>query len=192
MPEDATQPKPSKPARDAGHMPISEEMDSAKRTLPPALPVVIVIAVLAVIVGVVNYTMRAKPGASGAITSVYASESPDKSSTMVLIDVRVNNIGNKGMWVREIKAQLKTDQGEWSDDAASPLDFARYFQAFPSLAAHQSAPLKPETKIAPGGLAEGMVLVSFPVGKDKFDQRKSLTVTLESYDRRPMVIAEKQ
>ena len=189
MPEEATKPKPSKPVRDAGHLPISEEMDSAKWTLPPVMPVVMVLAVLAVIVGAVSYRMRAKPGASGAITGVYAAELPDKSSTMVLMQVRVSNIGDKPLWVREIKAQLKTDQGEWSDDAASPLDFARYFQAFPSLAAHQSAPLKPETKIAPGGLAEGMVLVSFPVGKDKFDQRKSLTVTLESYDRRPMVIA---
>ncbi|MGC2321878.1 MAG: hypothetical protein WA463_04530 [Terriglobales bacterium] len=192
MPEEATKPKPSKPVRDAGHLPITEEMDSAKWTLPPVMPVVIVLAVLAVIVGAVSYRMRAKPGAAGAITSVYAAELPDKSSTMVLIDVRVNNIGNQPLWLREIKSQLKTDQGEWSDDAASPLDFARYFQAFPSLAAHQSTPLKPETKIAPGGLAEGMVLVSFPVGKDKFDQRKSLTVTLESYDRRPMIIAEKQ
>lgn len=192
MPDEATKPKTSKPAPDAGHIPITEEMDSAKWTLPPAMPVVIVLAVLAVIVGVASYLMRAKPAASGAITSVYAAELPDKSSTMVLIEVRVNNIGNKAMWLREIKAQLKTDQGEWTDDAASTVDFARYFQAFPALSEHQSPPLKPETKIAPGGLAEGMVLVSFPVGKDGFDKRKSLTVTLESYDRRPMVIAEKQ
>jgi len=192
MPEEAAKPRPSKPAPDAGHVPITEEMDSAKRTLPPALPVLIVVAVLAVIVAVVNHSMRTKPGASGAITSVYAAESADKSSTMVLIDVHVGNIANKPMWVREIKAQLKTEQGEWSDDAASPVDFPRYFQAFPGLAAHESPPLKPETKIAPGGQAEGMVLVAFPVNKDAFDKRQSLTVTLESYDRQPMVIAEKQ
>jgi hypothetical protein len=192
MPEGTTKPKPNAPARDAGHIPITEEMDSAKWTLPPVMPVVIVLAVLAVIVGVASYLMRTKPGASGAITAVYAAEMPDKSSTMVLVQVRVNNIGNKPMWVREIKAQLKTDQGEWTDDTASPLDFARYFQAFPALSEHQSPPLKPETKIAPGGQAEGMVLVSFPVSKDGFDKRKSLTVTLENYDRQPLVIAEKQ
>jgi len=190
MPEEATQPKPSAP-RSAGHLPISEEMDSARRTLPPAVPVVIVLIVLAGVVAFVNHRMRPKPGASGAITGVYAAEAPDKSSTMVLINVRVSNIADKQMWLREIKAQLKTDQGEWSDDAASPLDFARYFQAFPSLAAHQTEPLKLETKIAPGGEAEGTVLVSFPISQEKFDRRQSLSVTLECYDRRPMVMVEK-
>jgi hypothetical protein len=189
MAEESAKTNPSSP-RSAGHMPISEEMDSPRRTLPPILPVVIVLVVIGVIVAIVNHKMQTKPGASGALTGVYAAEAADKSSTMVLIQVRVSNIGNTTMWVRDIKAQLKTDQGELSDDAASPLDFARYFQAFPALASHQSEPLKPETKIAPGGQAEGMVLVSFPVSKDKFDQRKSLSVILESYDRRPMVIAE--
>jgi hypothetical protein len=192
MPEEPTKPKATPPAPDAGHIPITEEMDSAKWTLPPALPVVIVLVVLAVIVVAGAHLMRPKPGASGVMTGVYAAESPDKSSTMVLMQVSVSNIGNKPMWVREINAQLKTDQGDWTDNAASPVDFARYFQAFPALAQHQSPPLKPETKIAPGGQAEGMVLVSFPVSKDAFDKRKSLTVTLENYDRRPMVIAEKR
>jgi hypothetical protein len=192
MPDEAAKPKPTQPAPDAGHIPITEEMDSAKWTLPPAMPVAIVLVVLAAIVGVGAYLLRAKPGASGAITGVYAAETPDKSSTMVLMQVSVSNIGNKLMWVREIKAQLKTDQGEWTDDAASPVDFARYFKALPALALHETPPLKPETKIAPGDQAEGMVLVSFPVAKDAFDKRKSLAVTLENYDRRPMVIAEKQ
>ncbi len=192
MPEEPTKPKTSQPAPDAGHIPITEEMDSAKWTLPPVLPVVLVLAVLAAIVVVGAHLMRPRPGASGAITAVYGSESPDKSSTMVLVQVSVTNIGSKPMWVREIKAQLKTDQGEWTDDAASPVDFARYFQACPALGPHQSPPLKPESKIAPGGKAEGMVLVLFPVAKDAFDKRKSLTVTLENYDRRPLVVAEKQ
>ena len=185
-------PKSTPPAPDAGHIPITEEMDSAKWTLPPVLPVVIVLTGLALIVGLAAYLLRAKPGASGAITGVYAAESPDKSSSMVLLQVKVANIGDKPLWVRNIKAQLKTDQGEWSDDAASPVDFARYFQAFPALGEHQSPPLKPETKITPGGQAEGMVLVSFPVSKDVFDKRKSLAVALENYDRRPLVIAEKR
>ncbi|HYY68452.1 MAG TPA: hypothetical protein VE734_01865 [Terriglobales bacterium] len=190
MAEPATKARGDQP--NAGHIPITEEMDSAKWTLPPLMPVVIVVAALAVIVGMAAYLLRAKPGASGAIAGVYAAELSDKSSTMVLLQVKVSNIGNKPLWVRNIKAQLKTDQGEWTDDAASPVDFARYFRAFPALAQHQTAPLKPETKIDPGSQTEGMVLVSFPVAQDAFDKRKSLTVTLENYDRRPMVIAEKQ
>jgi len=189
MPDEATKPKTSQP--DAGHIPITEEMDSAKWTLPPIMPVVIVLAALVAIVGGLAYLLRPKPGASGAIMEVHTAELPDKSSTFVLMQVRVNNIGSQPMWVREIKAQLKTDQGEWTDNAASTVDFERYFKAFPDLGRHQTAPLKPETKIAPGEQIEGMVLVLFPVTQDAFDKRKSLTVTLENYDRRPMVIVEK-
>jgi len=189
MPEE---PKSTQPSPDAGHIPITEEMDSAKWTLPPVMPVVIVLLVLAAIVGGGAFLLRPKPGASGAMTGVYAAELPDRTTTMVLMQVSVSNIGNRPMWVREITALLKTDQGEWTDVAASPVDFARYFQAFPALSPHQSPPLKPETKIAAGGQAEGMVLVSFPVSKDAFDKRKSLSVTLENYDRRPLVIAEKR
>jgi hypothetical protein len=192
MPEGTIKPKARAPGPDAGHIPITEEMDSAKWTLPPVVPVVTVLLVLAAIIGVGAYLLRAKPGASGVLSGVYAAELPDKSSTMVLLQVSVTNIGNKPIWVRDIKAQLKTDQGEWSDDAASPQDYARYFQAFPELAQHQSPPLKPETKIAPGERVEGMVLVSFPVAKEAFDKRQSLSVTLENYDRRPMVITEKK
>jgi hypothetical protein len=191
MPDEAIKPKTSQPVPDAGHIPITEEMDSAKWTLPPIMPVVIVLAALVAIVGGLAYLLRPKPGASGAIMEVHTAELPDKSSTFVLMQVRVNNIGSQPMWVREIKAQLKTDQGEWTDNAASTVDFERYFKAFPALGRHQTPPLKPETKIAPGEQTEGMVLVLFPVTQDAFDKRKSLTVTLENYDRRPMVIAEK-
>ena len=76
------QPESAQPAPDAGHIPITEEMDSAKWTLPPVLPVLIVLAVLAAIVGGGAYLMRPKPGATGAITGVYAAEAADKSSTM--------------------------------------------------------------------------------------------------------------
>jgi hypothetical protein len=189
MPE---QQKTAIPSQDAGHIPITEEMDSAKWTLPPILPVVIVLAVLAAIIVGGAYLLRPQRGAAGAITGVYAAEAKDKSSTMVLLAVRVNNLGNKPMWVREIKAQLQTDQGEWTDSAASAIDYARYFQAYPELGQHQSSPLQPESRIAPGGQAEGSVLVSFPVSKDAFDKRKSLSVTLENYDRQPLVIAEQR
>ena len=190
MPEQAPQPKPSQPAPDAGHIPITEEMDSAKWTLPPLVPVVSVLAVLALIVVGGAYLMRPKPGASGAIMEVHSAELPDKSSTFVLLQVRVNNLSSKPMWVREIKAQLKTDQGEWTDTAASTVDFERYFKALPALGKHQGAPLTPESKIAAGQQTEGMVLVSFPVTQEAFDKRKSLAVTLENYDRQPMVIKE--
>jgi len=182
--------KPSEPARGAGHISMSEEMDSAKWTLPPVAPVLMVLLVLAALVGGVAWLLRPKPTSAGAITGVFAATTPDRNNVMVLLHVRVTNQGKKPLWIRNIKAQLKTDQGEWSDDAASAVDYARYFQALPELGQHQIGPLRPETKIPPGGQQEGMVLVSFPVNKEAFEKRKSLAVTIENYDQRPTVIVE--
>jgi len=178
-------------APDAGHIPITEEMDSAKWTLPPIMPVVIAIVVLAAIVGAFAWFLRAKPAGEGAVTDVFAV-SIDPSNVMVEVRARVQNVTKKQLWIRNIKATLKSGGSEYNDDAASTVDFQRYFQAFPELAQHQSTPLVAESKIAPGAQQEGMVIVAFPVSKEQFDKRESLSVTIEPYDQRPIVITEKK
>ncbi len=192
MPDQAPKPRMQVPERDAGHLPITEEMDSARWTLPPATPVIVVVIVLACIIGLLAWIFRARPAGSGAITGVYAVEVPNQSSVMVELHVRLQDISQKPLWVRDVKATVKTAQGEYSDEAASRADFQRYFQAFPELAQHQIAPLAPETKITPGAQTEGMVIVSFPVTKDQFDQRQSLAVVIQPYDQRSVTIAEKK
>jgi hypothetical protein len=47
----------------------------------------------------------------------------------------------------------------------------------------------PEMKIVPGGEQKGTIIVSFPVNEDTFNKRKSLSVTVEPYDQRPLVIS---
>lgn len=190
MVESAKKPKTAKPPPDAGHIPMTEEMDSARWTLPPVLPVAVVAAVLAVIVGAYTWHARPKPLSTGVITNVFAVEQADKSGVMVMLHLRLQNTGEKPLWVRQLRAQLKTDQGEWSDEAAAAVDHPRYFQAFPELGKHGIAPLKLESRIEPGAQQDCMMIVAFPVNKEAFDKRKGLSVTLEAYDRRPMVIEE--
>jgi hypothetical protein len=185
-------PKPAAPRRgtpDAGHVPITEEMDSAKWTLPPIMPVVTVIIVLAAIIGIFAWVFRAKPAGEGAVTGVFAVQI-DPSNVMVEVRARVLNVGKKQLWIRNLKAKMKTDGREYEDDAASTVDFQRYFQAFPDLAQHQSTPLVAESKIPAGAQQEGMIIVAFPVSKEQFDKRESLSVIIEPYDQRPVVIAE--
>jgi hypothetical protein len=182
---------PKRPAPDAGHVPITEEMDSAKWTLPPVMPVVIVIVVLAAIVAGFAWFLRAKPAGEGAITNVFAVAT-DPNNVMVEVRARVQNVANKQLWIRNLKATLKAGGSEYNDDAASTVDFQRYFQAFPDLAQHQSTPLVAESKIPPGAQHEGMIIVAFPISKDQFDKRESLTVTIEPYDQKPIVIGEKK
>lgn len=191
MTEDAPKPPPlTPPPADAGHIPMTEEMDSAHWTLPPIVPLLIAAAAVALLAGGYYWLGKAKPVSSGAIREVVAAEQPDKASVMVLVRLVVENKGEKPFWVRATHVSLKTSQGEWTDEAASAVDHDRYFQAFPELAAHRGPALPAETRIPAGTNQEGMVMVSFPVSKQAFDQRQSLTVTVDAYDQPSLVLKQ--
>ena len=111
--------KPTPPQFDAGHVPITEEFDSAKRTLPPAAPVAIALVAVVIVVGIIAFLFRAKPVAQGGIDAVYFSQPANMTNAMVLMQVTLRNVGDKTLYIKTIKANLKTDQ-ELSDDAASP------------------------------------------------------------------------
>ena len=197
MPEEQKQPekpsaekkKPAAPPPDAGHIPMGEEFDRAKWTLPPWQPVAIALAIVAVIVLVVVWQLSLKPLAVGSIDDVAAVQLPG-DSVLVAVQVTVTNPGKKALWIHNLKARLKTATGEFSDTAASPVDFERYFQGFPELRAHAIEPLKVETKIAPGATERGMIIVSFPVNKEAFDKRQAISVIIEPYDQRAVVITK--
>jgi hypothetical protein len=170
---------------------IGEEFGTAQRSLPPAKIVAICIAAVAIVLGVWAYFNRPKPQGGGSIDSVNAIEVPGQNSTMVAITFTLRNTGEHPLWVRSLKAQLKSaDDKTLEDEAASSVDFERYFQAFPALKQNVQPALSPETKMAPGSEQRGTIIVSFPVTKDAFDKRKSLAITIQPYDQPvPVVIA---
>ncbi|MGH9602973.1 MAG: hypothetical protein ACRD24_11365 [Terriglobales bacterium] len=201
--------KAAPPPPDAGHIPMTEEMDSARWTLPPVLPVLAAAAVIAVVV--VLYVGRpSKPQTTGSITRVVAAEQPaapgptkkpkaamatpvPERSVMVVVHLRLENPADKPLYVRNVGARLEVPGGKIEEDeAASAVDHDRYLQAYPDLQAHKIAALPAETKIAPGAQQDGMVMFAFPVSRESFDQRKSLTVTVGLYDRKPLVLQEKK
>ena len=155
------------------------------------MPVVIALTVVAVVVGVIAFVERSKPVAQGGIDAVYASQPANMSNTMVLLQVSVSDVGDKALYIKSISANLKTDQGDQSDDAAAPSDYDRYFEAYPDLRQHATQPLTVETKIMPGGEQKGTVLVAFPVTQQQFDARKDLSVTIVPYDQNSIVLRER-
>jgi hypothetical protein len=176
----------STPIRDLGPGPgtnIGEEFGTAKRNLPPAKVVAIVLGVAVVLLGIFAFVARAKPQGNGSVDNISAVEIPDQHAVLVAVNVTLHNSGEKSLWVHDIKAKVATADGEHTDEAASAIDFDRYFQAFPALKEHAIAPLPPETKLPPGGQAQGTIVVSFPVTKDEFDKRKSLSVAIQPYDQ---------
>jgi preprotein translocase subunit Sec61beta len=178
------------PAADrAQRIPVYEEYDKAKWTLPPAKIVGIALAIVAVVVAIVVFLQRPVPTSSGSIDDVQVVE-PAGGGVLVAINLTVHNVGQKPFYVHMIHATVKTDKGDFSDDAASAVDYDRYYSAYATLKQNAIPPIKAEDKIRVGGEQKGRIIVSFPTTKDEFDHRKSLTVTVDAYDQRPLVITK--
>ncbi|MGD0417411.1 MAG: hypothetical protein ABSA80_18780 [Terriglobales bacterium] len=163
---------------------IGDEFGTAKRNLPPAGIVLICIAAVAVIVGIFAFKERQKPQGAGSIDFVTAAEVPGQNMILAAITFTLRNTANKPLWIHTLKAQLTTADGStFDDEAASAVDLDRYFQAFPALKESSEPPLPPETKLLAGAEQKGTIIVSFKVAREAFDQRKSLTVTIQPYDQ---------
>jgi hypothetical protein len=185
QPTPPTSSAPSTPPKSPSYdFQIGEEFSGAKRNLPPAGIALICIAAVAIILGAYAYFGRAKPQGAGSIDAVSAVEVPGQNSTMVAITLTLQNGGEKPLWIHTLKAHLTTDDGKTFDDqAASAVDFDRYFQAFPLLKQNAKPALPPETKIEPGASQAGTIIVSFPVTKGAFDKRKAIDVIIQPYDQ---------
>jgi hypothetical protein len=189
----ATPDPPSDRPSYPGRLPIGEEMDSAKWTLPPPKILGVGLLVFLALATIVYFLGgRAKPVAAGTIDHV-AVASPTDNQVLVAINVTFSNIlPEKPIWLRSVSARLtKPDGQQFNDTAASFVDFERYFQAFPVLKEGAIEPLRPDTKLMPGEKVSGMIVVSFPVDKQTFDQRKDLSVILDMYDQLPVTIGGK-
>ncbi len=190
-----TTPAPAKPSGlDIGPgvgINVTQDMATPERSLPPAKIVLIALAGLAVVLAIYGFVGRAKPQGAGAIDNVAAVEIPSQNAMLVALTVTLHNSGEKPLWIHNIEGKLKTASEEYSDDAASAVDFDRYFQAFPALKQNSQAALMPETKILPGNQAHGTVIVSFPVTQQVFDQRKSISVVVHPYDQPLPVVLTK-
>lgn len=179
---------PTPTPEDAGHVPITEEFDSFKHTLPSAGPVIIALLLVAAAVAAAVYFLRATPVASGSIDEAYAVSVPRQNTVLATVQLTVKNISKKSIVLKNVNLTVNTNQGEFSDDFGNVSDFERYFQAFPELRAHSIEGLARETRLPPGQQISGSVIVSFPVSKEAFDARRGLVATVAFYDHPPIHI----
>lgn len=162
---------------------VTQDMATPERKLPPAKILLYAIGGLAVVLAIWGFLGRAKPQGAGSIDNIAAVEIPGQNAMLVAVTVTLHNSGEKPLWIHTIQGKLKTASDEYSDEAASAVDFDRYFQAFPPIKQGAQAALMPETKILPGNDAHGTVIVSFPVTQDVFDKRQSISVVIQPYDQ---------
>jgi hypothetical protein len=208
--DSASSPKPQKTEEtfDAGHVPMTEEMDSARRNLPPIIPVLIAFAVVAIIVGIYSYSAR--PGVEvqanivGTRTFPIHTESAkmmgptgmegeaEKYDQMIVMaHVNVKNLGQKRpVYIKGVEGKISTgtDQGDLEATQAAGSDQKQFFGYYKQVADFQMDPLQADTKLNPGQDVTGNVMFSFPVTPDVWQKRKDFTVTINLYDRNPIVL----
>ena len=169
------------PAPDAGHVPMSEELDRAKWTLPPVIPVLIAAVAIVVVLAVVLLGTRVKSDLTGSISKVASAD--QQGSTLVAVQIKLDNKFEKQLFLKGISSELETADGrKYSDHAAGAAEAERDVRAFPQLQEAKADPLPEELKIPTGASYTGFTVFSFPVTQAEFEGRKSLTVRVETYD----------
>ena len=184
-------PPPANAAQPGTSFRIGEEFGTAEKNLPPVKIILIGVGVILVVVAIMAFWQRPRTAAAGSIDQVVSVEIPDQGAVMAAVNVSFRNGGEKPFWIHTIQVELQTGTNNYTDDAASPVDFDRYYQAFPALKQYAIAPLQREAKIEPGGQIAGTIIVSFPVTPDAFANRKLLKVTIQPYDQPvPLVLTK--
>lgn len=200
--------KSEEPRPDAGHVPMTEELDSARWNLPPVVPVVIAAAVLAMVLGIYLASSRKPPTSTGSAVRVVAlpmhietkgsiapgqegtiDQSVEKSdSILVNIALDVKNAIGKPMYIKGVQAKLVTAKGEFTDDAAPASDYERIVQAYTQLGIPDMKPFQAESSIPANVDQKGLAIFSFPVSREDWDKRKSLQAIVNFYDHSPLVL----
>ena len=126
-----------------------------------------------------------------SLSKVVGHEDEAQDDLYVVTTVRIDNRLKIPLTINEITGTLTP-----ADESVDPItstaveksDLDNLYITFPALKPLSSAPLLRETAIEPGGHAEGMVLLHFPITKDDWDKSKSASVTINFYHQDPLTV----
>jgi hypothetical protein len=123
-------------------------------------------------------------------SKVVGSQAPAQDDLYVFATVRIENKLKLPITINDISGTLTAP-----DDTVTPAsaigknDRESLYLSFPALKPlGAGAPLNPETEIPPGGQAEGMVLLHFPVAEADWKNRKSAAITIDTYHQGPLTV----
>jgi hypothetical protein len=173
-------PPPDEP--NAAHVPITEEFDSLKHTMPNAAPLIISMLLVAAVVGILAYVLRATPVATGSVTDAAAVSIPGQNTAIAIVNLNFQNVTDKPLRLQNINIAVHAKGSDFNDDFGSATDFPRYFEAFPALQEHAQPGLFRDAGIAPKQTMAGSVIVALPLTQEEFDARDSITATLKFED----------
>jgi hypothetical protein len=194
------------------HQDSPEEIDDAARgesftkgTSHVVWAGVVAAVVVSILIALYFWGARNPPAATGEIVQVWAHPRHIESSgldangapmakdsfdqVLVIARVRLHNQGKQPLFMHEILANARLDDGIHSSYAAIVADYERIFQAYPELAALHGKALSPHATIDPGETVEGDFISSFRLTKQQWDARKELNFTFDFQYQPSLVLA---
>jgi hypothetical protein len=107
----------------------------------------------------------------------------------VLTNLRIDNKLRDPLFINDMTATFTTpDDTVATTSAVEKNDLEDTYTAFPQIKPLSTPPLLRESTIQPGGTAEGMVMLHFPVTQDQWNSRKSATLTITFYHHDPITL----
>jgi hypothetical protein len=114
--------------------------------------------------------------------SIVVASQHAEDDLYVLTTLRIDDRLHLPLFLKDFTATLTTDAGEEiSTSAVEQRDLDNVYASFPQVKSLASEPLLRDTMIPPGGSAEGMVLLHFPVTKDVWDHRRMAMLNVDLY-----------
>jgi hypothetical protein len=176
------------------HDASSEGEDLAKGSSYLLLTTIIAFVVVSVGIAAFLLANRKPPVAAGETVQVWAHsvhtlstphdangvDGPTAQFDQVLVfaSIRVRNQSDQPIVIKELLTNATFDDGVHSSYAAGAVDFDRIFIAYPELAGLHSKPLLRDTIIAPGQVADGMIVSSFHVTQAQWAAKKDVSFTV--------------
>jgi hypothetical protein len=100
----------------------------------------------------------------------------------ILTTLRVEDNLRLPLFLKDFTATLTAREGQqFTTSAVEQHDLPTVLTVYPALKDLSSTPLLRETMVPPGGFAEGMVLLRFPVTQDIWDHRRTAYLNIDFY-----------
>lgn len=115
----------------------------------------------------------------GAASGGMAGANEGYNELLILADIQVRNQTKIPLFLNGVEATLALPGGEPQHNlAAGRDDFARVFEAYPSLSQYYAEPIKQDLTLQPGQQTEGLAIFSFPITQQQWDSRKNAAVVV--------------
>jgi hypothetical protein len=122
-------------------------------------------------------------------SKVVGHQTEAQDNLYVLLTLHIDNKLRDPLFISDFTSTFTTtDDAVATTTATEKNDLDAIYTAFPQVKSAATTPLLRESTIPPGGSAEGMVMLHFPITQADWNNRKSATLTVTFYHQGPITI----